>query len=48
MLNRAQSVLGKAPYMALIPGLMIILTVFSFNKLGDLIRVFVEPKAIEK
>ena len=48
MLNRAQNVLGKAPYMALIPGIMIILTVFSFNKLGDLIRVFVEPKAIEK
>ena len=48
MLNRAQSVLGKAPYMALVPGLMIICTVFSFNKLGDLIRVFVEPKAIEK
>ena len=48
MLNRAQNVLGKAPYMALIPGIMIILTVFSFNKLGDLIRVFVEPKAIER
>ncbi|MBQ8973352.1 MAG: ABC transporter permease [Clostridia bacterium] len=48
MLNRAQSVLGKAPYMALVPGIMIILTVFSFNKVGDLIRVFVEPKATEK
>lgn len=44
MLNRAQSVLGKAPYMALLPGAMILITVFSFNKLGDLIRVFVEPK----
>ena len=48
MLNRAQAVLGKAPYMAILPGLMIIVTVFSFNKLGDLIRVFVEPKAIER
>ena len=48
MLNRAQSVLGKAPYMALVPAIMIILTVFSFNKVGDLIRVFVEPKATEK
>ena len=48
MLNRAQSLLDRAPYMAIVPGVMIILTVFSFNKLGDLIRVFVEPKAIEK
>ncbi len=48
MLNRAQEVLGKAPYMAILPGLMIIATVFSFNKLGDLIRVFAEPKTIER
>ncbi len=48
MLNRAQSLLDRAPYMAIVPGVMIILTVFSFNKLGDLIRVFVEPKAIER
>ena len=48
MLNRAQEVLGKAPYMAILPGLMIIATVFSFNKIGDLIRVFAEPKAIER
>ena len=48
MLNRAQNMLGRAPYMAIVPGVMIILTVFSFNKLGDLIRVFVEPKAIER
>jgi peptide/nickel transport system permease protein len=43
MLSRAQEVLGKAPYMAILPGIMIIITVFSFNKLGDLIRVFAEP-----
>ena len=48
MLNRAQNMLGRAPYMAIVPGVMIVLTVFSFNKLGDLIRVFVEPKAIER
>lgn len=48
MLSRAQEVLGKAPYMAILPGLMIIITVFSFNKLGDLIRVFAEPRAIER
>lgn len=48
MLNRAQSVLGRAPYMAILPGVMIILTVFSFNKIGDLVRVLIEPRAIEK
>jgi peptide/nickel transport system permease protein len=48
MLSRAQEVLGKAPYMAILPGIMIIITVFSFNKLGDLIRVFAEPRAIER
>jgi peptide/nickel transport system permease protein len=48
MLNRAQNMLGRAPYMAIVPGVMIVLTVFSFNKLGDLMRVFVEPKAIER
>lgn len=48
MLNRAQSVLGKAPYMAILPGVMILLTVLSFNKLGDLIRIFVDPKISEE
>ena len=48
MLNRAQVMLGRAPYMAIIPGVMIILTVYSFNKIGDLIRVIAEPRATEK
>lgn len=47
MLNRAQGFLGRAPYMAIVPGVMIILTVFSFNKIGDLIRVLIEPRAGE-
>jgi len=34
MLNRAQGVLGTAPYMAILPGVMILLTVYSFNKLA--------------
>jgi len=34
MLYRAQGVLGTAPYMAILPGIMILLTVFSFNKLA--------------
>ncbi len=48
MLNRAQAVLERAPYMAIMPGLMIMLTVFSFNKLGDLVRIYVEPKALDR
>lgn len=48
MLNRAQAVLGRAPYMAVLPGIMIVLTVYSFNKLGDLVRVFAEPRAAER
>jgi peptide/nickel transport system permease protein len=43
MLNRAQGVLGTAPYMALIPGLMIVGTVFSFNKIGTVVRILAEP-----
>ena len=30
--------------MALLPGILIILTVYSFNKLGDILRVFAEPR----
>jgi peptide/nickel transport system permease protein len=45
MLNRAQGVLGTAPYMAILPGVMIILTVYSFNKIGGVIRILAEPRA---
>lgn len=48
MLNRAQSMIARAPYMAIVPGVLIILTVFAFNKIGDLIRVIVEPRSIDK
>jgi peptide/nickel transport system permease protein len=47
MLNRAQGVLGTAPYMSILPGLMIIFTVYSFNALGDMIRILAEPKVHE-
>jgi peptide/nickel transport system permease protein len=48
MLNRAQGVLGRAPYMAILPGVMIVLTVYSFNKIGNAIRTLAEPKAHEQ
>lgn len=44
LLQNAQGNLQNAPYMALIPGLLIMLTIYSFNKLGNVIRVFAEPK----
>jgi peptide/nickel transport system permease protein len=44
MLNRAQGVLRSAPYMAVLPGIMIVLTVYSFNKIGAAIRILVEPR----
>ena len=44
MLNGAQGFLTQAPYMAIFPGALILLTVLSFNILGDLLRVALEPK----
>ncbi|ACS98943.1 ABC transporter permease [Paenibacillus sp. JDR-2] len=44
MLNNAQGYIAQAPYLALFPGLFILLTVLSFNILGDILRVGFEPK----
>ena len=44
LLQSAQQYLQNAPYMAVLPGILIILTVYSFNKLGDVLRVAVEPR----
>lgn len=46
MLKSAQNFLSDAPYMALIPGIMILMTVYSFNKIGDVFRVVVDPKSM--
>ena len=48
LLQTAQSTLSKAPYMAFIPGLLIILTICSFNKLGELLRVYAEPRVTQE
>lgn len=42
MLKDAQQYLGDAPYLALFPGLLILLTVLSFNIVGDYLRESVE------
>jgi peptide/nickel transport system permease protein len=44
LLQNAQANLQSAPYMAILPGVLIILTIYSFNKLGNTLRVLVEPK----
>lgn len=45
MLKYAQGYIGEAPYLALFPGVLILITVLSFNVLGDVFRVAFEPKA---
>lgn len=45
LLQNAQGNLQSAPYMAILPGIFIVLTVYSFNKVGDVLRVFVEPQS---
>ncbi|SCG82605.1 Oligopeptide transport system permease protein appC [Proteiniborus sp. DW1] len=45
MLKYAQGYMEEAPYLAIFPGLLILLTVLSFNVLGDIFRVAFEPKA---
>lgn len=44
MLNGAQGNMFQSPYLAIFPGLLIFLTVLSFNILGDILRIGFEPK----
>jgi peptide/nickel transport system permease protein len=44
MLNIAQAYLGKAPWMALWPGLAIFMTVLSLNLVGDGLREVLDPR----
>ena len=46
LLQNAQGTMQNSFHMALIPGLLIIITIFAFNKLGNLLRVYVEPKVM--
>lgn len=46
LLQDAQGTMQNNFFMALIPGLLIIITIFGFNKLGNLLRVYVEPKVM--
>ncbi|MBF0779933.1 MULTISPECIES: ABC transporter permease [unclassified Granulicatella] len=42
LLQNAQSSLQRAPYMAIIPGLFIALTIYAFNNLGDALKETLE------
>lgn len=46
LLQSAQGNMQNAIYMAILPGLLIVLTIFAFNKLGNLLRIFVEPRTM--
>lgn len=47
MLQGAQVYIMNTPLMAVFPGVFIVLTVFSFNILGDALRNALEPKMIK-
>ncbi len=46
MLNRAQGLLIVAPWVAIFPGLLILLTVMAINFLGDGLRDALDPRAV--
>jgi peptide/nickel transport system permease protein len=48
MLHNAQDMVQHAPMLAVLPGLLILLTVISFNYVGDGVRDAVDPKAIRR
>jgi len=46
MLSSAQAFLSQAPYLALFPGIAIVLATLSFNLLGDGLRDVLDPKSV--
>jgi peptide/nickel transport system permease protein len=48
MLNNAQEIIYSAPMLAVIPGLLILAVVVSFNFLGDGLQEAMDPKAIRR
>jgi peptide/nickel transport system permease protein len=48
MLNNAQEMLQHAPMLAILPGVLILLTVMSFNYIGDGLQDAIDPKAIRR
>ena len=48
ILFNAQELIHHAPIQAILPGVLILLTVISFNFLGDGVQDAVDPKAIRR
>lgn len=48
MLNNAQEMVQHAPTLAILPGLLILFTVISFNYVGDGLRDAIDPKTIRR
>lgn len=46
LLQAAQATMQNNIMMALIPGLMIVIVIFAFNKLGNILRVFADPQVM--
>ena len=44
MLNEAQTLIGIAPRLAIVPGIAIALTVLGFTLLGDALSERVDPR----
>ncbi len=48
MLNNAQELIYQAPFLAVLPGILILLTTISFNYLGDGLQDAIDPKSIRR
>lgn len=48
MLTNAQELITEAPFLAILPGLLILATTISFNYLGDGLQDAIDPKAIRR
>jgi ABC-type dipeptide/oligopeptide/nickel transport systems, permease components len=48
MLTNAQELIYQAPFLAILPGILILLTTISFNYLGDGLQDAIDPKAIRR
>lgn len=48
MLFNAQELVNEAPFLAFLPGFMILITTISFNYLGDGLQDAIDPKAIRR
>lgn len=48
MLNNAQELIYQAPFLAILPGILILMTTISFNFVGDGLQDAIDPKSIRR